>query len=87
MQRYLETHRAPAAVLGSLPPKGFVRLALRVWLRHPLTAARAFVGGTLLEFVDTPAMARDWHNMMIEPGWVDVAARIHGWLEERDLNR
>jgi hypothetical protein len=25
------------------------------------------------------------HNMMLEPGWVDVAGRIHGWLETRDL--
>jgi pimeloyl-ACP methyl ester carboxylesterase len=25
------------------------------------------------------------HNMMLEPGWADVAARIHAWLETRDL--
>jgi alpha-beta hydrolase superfamily lysophospholipase len=25
------------------------------------------------------------HNMMIEPGWAHVAARIHAWLETRDL--
>ena len=25
------------------------------------------------------------HNMMLEPGWADVARRIHAWLEGRDL--
>jgi hypothetical protein len=25
------------------------------------------------------------HNMMLEPGWADVAGRIRGWLEARDL--
>jgi pimeloyl-ACP methyl ester carboxylesterase len=24
------------------------------------------------------------HNMMLEPGWADVAGRIRGWLEARD---
>jgi hypothetical protein len=25
------------------------------------------------------------HNMMLEPGWADVAARIHVWLQTRDM--
>jgi hypothetical protein len=25
------------------------------------------------------------HNMLLEPGWGDVAKRIHEWLEARDL--
>jgi pimeloyl-ACP methyl ester carboxylesterase len=25
------------------------------------------------------------HNMMLEPGWTNVAQRIHGWLQNRDL--
>jgi pimeloyl-ACP methyl ester carboxylesterase len=25
------------------------------------------------------------HNMMLEPGWADVAGRVHTWLETRDL--
>ncbi len=25
------------------------------------------------------------HNMMLEPGWADVAERIHTWLGSRDL--
>lgn len=162
VQRYLETHHAPAAVLvGALPPKGHLRLAMRVWRRHPLLSMRGMAGRTLLEFVDTPAMTREHlfcaqtpeaivescrsqagpeslraaaidpmvrpvktglittpmlvlgaeqdgfvgtaqvrmtarvygteaeffdmgHNMMLEPGWPEVAARIHGWLQTRD---
>jgi pimeloyl-ACP methyl ester carboxylesterase len=164
VQRYLENHDAPAAVLvGSVPPQGVLRLALRVWRRHPWISIRAFAGDTLLEFIDTPARTRDYlfsphtpetivescmeragaeslrasaidpmfrrvktsrvttptlvlgaehdgfvsngdvrataraygtepeffsgmgHNMMLEPGWADVAKRIHVWLETRDL--
>jgi hypothetical protein len=33
---------------------------LRVWRRHPLTAIRAFTGGTLLEFVNSAELARDY---------------------------
>jgi pimeloyl-ACP methyl ester carboxylesterase len=125
--------------------------------------SRAFAGGTLLEFIDTPALTRDYlfcphtpetvvescmaragaesirasaidpmfrrvktrrvttpmlvlgaehdgfvsnadvratahayrtepeffpgmgHNMMLEPGWADVARRIHEWPQTRDL--
>jgi hypothetical protein len=25
------------------------------------------------------------HNMMLEPGWAEVAERIHAWLQTRDL--
>jgi hypothetical protein len=25
------------------------------------------------------------HNMMLEPGWADVAERINVWLQTRDL--
>ena len=24
------------------------------------------------------------HNMMLEPGWADVAGRIHSWLKQHD---
>ena len=61
VQRYLENHRAPAAVLlGSVPPHGVRGRAVRVWRRHPLISIRAFAGGTLLEFIGTPALTRDY---------------------------
>jgi pimeloyl-ACP methyl ester carboxylesterase len=43
-----------------------------------LATARAY--GTTAEFF--PKMG---HNMMLEPGWADVAERIDGWLSSRGL--
>lgn len=61
VQRYLEDRSAPAAVLvGSVPPQGVLGLALRVWRRHPWVSIRAFASGTLLEFVNTPALTREY---------------------------
>jgi len=163
IQRYLEDHRAPAAVLvGSVPPQGVLNLALRVWRRRPSMTMEAWSDPTLLKFLATPALTREYlfctdtpeaivescmqragaesvraamtdpvvrrvrtrrvttpilvlgarrdgfvsvrnvratarayktepeffdmgHNMMLEPGWPDVAKRIHAWLESRDL--
>jgi pimeloyl-ACP methyl ester carboxylesterase len=61
VQRYLENHTAPAAVMvGSVPPQGVLGLALRIWRRHPWISIRAFTGNTLLEFINTPALTRDY---------------------------
>jgi pimeloyl-ACP methyl ester carboxylesterase len=162
VQRYLETRHAPAAVLvGSVPPQGVLTLALRVWRRRPSMTLEAWSDRTLLKFLATPALAREYlfcadtpeavvescrqragaesmraamtdpvirrvrtrrvstpilvlgakydgfvstaavratarayatepeffsmgHNMMLEPGWPDVAGRIHAWLQARD---
>lgn len=163
IQRYLEQHSAPAAVLvGSVPPQGVLGLALRVWRRRPSMTMEAWTDRTLLKFLATAALAREYlfcadtpeaivescmqragaesvraamtdpivrpvrtrrvrtpilvlgaeydgfvsvgnvratarayrtepqffsmgHDMMLEPGWADVAERIRGWLESRDL--
>ncbi|OBH11667.1 alpha/beta hydrolase [Mycobacterium sp. E1747] len=163
IQRYLEERSAPAAVLvGSVPPQGVLTLALRVWRRRPSMTMEAWSDRTLLKFLATPALAREYlfcadtpeaivescrqragaesvraamtdpvlrrvrtrrvrtpilvlgaeydgfvsigevratarayrtephffpmgHNMMLEPGWPDVAERIRGWLAARDL--
>jgi pimeloyl-ACP methyl ester carboxylesterase len=163
VQRYLEEQNAPAAVLvGSVPPRGVLTLALRVWRRRPSMTMEAWSDRTLLKFLATPALAREYlfcadtpeaivescrqragaesvraamidpmlrrvktrrvrtpilvlgaehdgfvskgevratarayatepeffdmgHNMMLEPGWTDVAGRIHAWLQSRDL--
>jgi pimeloyl-ACP methyl ester carboxylesterase len=163
IQRYLETRDAPAAVLvGSVPPQGVLRLALRVWRRRPAMTMEAWSDPTLLKFLATPALTREYlfctatpeavvescmqqagaesiraamtdpmvrrvrtrrvttpilvlgathdgfvsvrdvratarayrtepeffdmgHNMMLEPGWPDVAKRIDEWLSARNL--
>lgn len=165
IQRYLEEHHAPAAVLvGSVPPQGVLTLAMRVWRRRPSMTMEAWSDPTLLKFLATPALAREYlfcadtpeavvescrqragaesiraamtdpmlrrvrtrrvsapilvlgarhdgfvsvgevratarayatepeffsmgHNMMLEPGWADVAGRIDAWLVERHLAR
>ena len=164
IQRYLEDRVAPAAVLvGSLPPQGVLGAALRVWRRRPWLTVHSFNDPTLVKFLRTQALAREYlfcsdtpeaivescweragaesiraamtdpmfrrvetrrvttpvlvlgavhdgfvsvravratarayrtepeffsmgHNMMLEPGWADVAERIHAWLDGRDLS-
>jgi pimeloyl-ACP methyl ester carboxylesterase len=145
-----------------VPPKGVLTLALRVWRRRPSMTMEAWSDRTLLKFLATPALAREYlfsadtpeaivescrqragaesvraamtdpmlrrvktrrvttpmlvlgaerdgfvsvgevratarayntepeffsmgHNMMLEPGWADVAERIRCWLDARDL--
>ncbi|QLL09168.1 alpha/beta hydrolase [Mycobacterium vicinigordonae] len=165
VQRYLEDRAAPAAVLvGSLPPQGVLGAAMRVWRRRPQMTIKSFNDPTLVRFLGSAALAREYlfcastpeeivescwnqagpesiraamldpmfrrvrtrqvttptlvlgalhdgfvsrravratarayrtepeffdmgHNMMLEPGWPDVAARIHRWLETRDAPR
>lgn len=162
IQRYLEERSAPAAVLvGSVPPQGVLKMALRVWRRRPSMTMEAWNDPTLLKFLATPALAREYlfcadtpediveacrqqagaesvraamtdpmvrrvrtrrvttpilvlgaehdgfvspgdvrataraygtepeffsmgHNMMLEPGWADVAERIRDWLQTHE---
>lgn len=162
IQRYLEQHHAPAAVLvGSVPPQGVLKMALRVWRRRPSMTMEAWNDPTLLKFLATPALAREYlfctdtpedvveacrqqagaesvraamtdpmlrrvrtrrvttpilvlgaeydgfvspgevratarayrtepeffsmgHNMMLEPGWPQVAERIREWLQAHE---
>jgi pimeloyl-ACP methyl ester carboxylesterase len=161
IQRYLEDRSAPAAVLvGSLPPSGVLGAALRVWRRRPQMTVKSWNDPTLVKFLSSAALAREYlfcadtpeaivqscwdragpesiraamkepmfrrvetrrvatpilvlgathdgfvsvravratarayrtkpefftmgHNMMLEPGWHQVARRIDAWLESR----
>ncbi|MEV3902197.1 alpha/beta hydrolase [Mycobacterium sp. NPDC050551] len=62
---------APMLVLGGENDRCFTVAEVE-------STARAY--GTEAEIF--PGMA---HNMMLEPGWADVAERIDGWLGERGL--
>lgn len=60
VQKYLESHEAPAGVLvASVPPRGGSAAVLRFMRRHPWLAAKGiFTGNTMLS-LDTPARARE----------------------------
>ena len=72
MVRHVKTRRVttPILVLGA-EHDGFVSMG------DVRATARAY--RTEPEFFDMG------HNMMLEPGWADVAGRIHAWLQTRDL--
>lgn len=60
VQRYLETHRSPAAVLlASVPPKGVLRFVLRIARRHPLTFLKYLVTQNPRTAVATPELVCD----------------------------
>ncbi|KKC04119.1 alpha/beta fold hydrolase, partial [Mycobacterium nebraskense] len=61
IQRHLEDRTAPAAVLvGSVPPQGVLTLAMRVWRRRPSMTMEAWSDRSLLKFLATPALAREY---------------------------
>lgn len=60
VQKYLEIHDAPAAVLmASMPPQGYLRSGLRWIRRHPWHFAKMSVTRRTLPYVSTPALARE----------------------------
>lgn len=60
IQKYLEDHAAPAAVLLTPPPPTGLRGAtLRIARRHPLAFAKINLTLSLLPLVGTPALARE----------------------------
>src|ERR1700744_5191275 len=60
VQRYLENHRAPAAVLvASVPPQGVLGLATRIWSRHPWISMRSLPVGNLTGFIGTTPLVRE----------------------------
>ena len=60
IQKYLEDHNAPGAVLLSSPaPAGLLSTTLRILRRHPLTFAKVNITLSLLPMVQTPQLARE----------------------------
>jgi alpha-beta hydrolase superfamily lysophospholipase len=60
VQRYLEDHDAPAAVLvASVPPQGVLGLATRIWSRHPWISMRSLPIGNLTGFIGTAPLVRE----------------------------
>lgn len=60
VQKYLESHEAPAAVLlASVPPRGVIRATLRVALRHPLVFMKANLMMSMSTMVGVPQLAQE----------------------------
>lgn len=60
VQKYLERHPAPAAVLlASTPPTGTIGVTARVAARHPLTFAQVNLRLSMRPLVRTPALVRE----------------------------
>jgi pimeloyl-ACP methyl ester carboxylesterase len=60
IERYLDDHTAPAAVLlNTPPPSGLLRAALRIAARQPLLFARINLTLSLYPLVSTPQLARE----------------------------
>lgn len=60
VQKYLEKHSAPAAVLlASVPVKGVLRTTLRIAFNHPLIFLKANLIWSLYPIIGTPALTRE----------------------------
>lgn len=60
VQKYLETHSAPAGVLlASVPPAGVLATTLRLARRHPVQFAKVNLTLSLFPLVATPQLARE----------------------------
>jgi pimeloyl-ACP methyl ester carboxylesterase len=60
VQKYLERHQAPAAVLlASLPPAGALATTLRIARRHPAFFGKVNLTFSLYPLVATPELARE----------------------------
>ncbi len=65
VQKYLELHHAPAAVLmGSVPPGGVFKTALNTALKSPLPFLKANLTMSLYPLVETPELA---HRVFFSP--------------------
>ena len=60
VQKYLESHDAPAGVLmASTPPRGYLGSGLRWIKRHPRDFLKIAITGNSLAYVNTPRLARE----------------------------
>ncbi len=60
IQKYLETHAAPASVLlATVPIYGFFRMLVRTAMRHPWQAVKLHATRNLFALIETPSLARE----------------------------
>lgn len=79
VQKYLESHDAPAGVLmASMPPKGNLGSGLRWLKQHPWHFAKIVTTGKSLAYVNTLELARErfFSAQLPDAQVVDYAARL-----------
>jgi hypothetical protein len=60
IQKYLESHQAPAAImLASAPPTGLIPATVRMFLRHPLVVSKAVLTLSMFPVISTPQLAQE----------------------------
>jgi pimeloyl-ACP methyl ester carboxylesterase len=60
VQKYLESHQAPAAVLlASAPPKGLIPATLRIARHHPLTFLKVILTFSLIHSISTAKLYKE----------------------------
>jgi len=81
VQKYLEKHAAPAAVLlASVPPEGVWRITLSIATHHPLVFIRVLGVLNLYPIVATPELAREYFfsNSMPDSQVAEYHRRLQG---------
>jgi pimeloyl-ACP methyl ester carboxylesterase len=79
VQKYLESHDAPASVLmASMPPQGNLGSGLRWMKRHPWHFTKILITGKSLAYVNTPQLARErfFSAQMSDSQVSDYATRL-----------
>ncbi len=84
VQKYLESHRVPAAVLlASAPPRGLVPATLRILRRRPLPLLKATLTLRLVQTIGTPALYRE---AFFSPGFSgEELAVYHARVQDESL--
>jgi len=60
VQKYLESHQAPAAaLLASVPPRGVFGTTARIFCRHPVAFLEVNLRLSMLPIVSTPSLAQE----------------------------
>ena len=79
VQKYMESHDAPAGVLlTSMPPQGNLGSALRWIRRHPWHFTKMTITGKALPYISTPQLARErfFSAQTPDSDVLDYAARL-----------
>jgi alpha-beta hydrolase superfamily lysophospholipase len=81
VQKYLQTHSAPAAVLlASVPPMGLLSTTLRFLARHPLATLKAGLTLSVYPLVATPELYR---SFFLSPGFPEEdLRRVHARVQD-----